>query len=270
MSEPDSSQPNRSIERILSVPALAAALRRSDDPGLAATAQTFFANTLVPMYKIDDRLADAPADEEAAAVAKVVSDVSERLRRMGTAYGEWETFDGSAYFDLLPEQYEWLITTTERVSTVNVNFYVDLLIPSFRSATVHWLEHFVPAYHLVHLNSLTEDAAEFAAFFESAQPKMVAHWERLLVVVQKAREILGDDIGWMATNGGQEERFLHRDAWQQPIAEHLDSALTPSLQIIPTLIRSFEFTLPAHRQSGRLQRLRRNRERARRDEQRAV
>lgn len=275
MCEPDSPQPNNSSERILSVPGLAAALRHTASSRKPAPT-LFSARSLVPMYRLNERLAEQDTSDEAAAVATVVSDVSERLRRMGAAYGEWERFDGSAYFDLMPAQYEWLVQVAERVNTVNIIFYMDLLMPSFRAAETYWRNDFSPAYLAAHPSGAAQGADQdadqgvdaFATFFETVQPQMVARWQRLQTVVQLTRDLLIDDIGWMATNGGQEERFQHRAAWQQPAADNLDAALRPSLQTIPTLVRSFEFMLPAHRQSGRQQRLRRNRERARRDEQR--
>lgn len=260
---------------ILSLPSLAAALRETDSSLLDASSSTSFAaKPLVPMYKIGHGSVTGSVAEEAAAAATVVTNISERLRRMGAAYGEWDTFDGPAYFDLLLEQYEWLVKLVEQAHTVNVVFFVDLLLPSFRSAELFWREQFYPAYQAVHsadarLAKNGSDSAAFTHFFETVQPEMVTQWTRLVEVAQQARTLLVDDIGYLATNGSQEERLRHRSSWQRSAAANLDSSIEPALQSIPTLTLSFEFMLPAHRQPERLQRLRRNRALARRSEQRA-
>src|SRR4029079_18100240 len=83
---------------------------------------------LVPMYQVPDG-ADG---EEAVAAAHVVSAISERLRRLATAYAEWDTFDAPAYFDLSEAHSADMVRLVERVSTVHVVFFADLLLPSFQ------------------------------------------------------------------------------------------------------------------------------------------
>jgi len=266
--EPDLPQPHsvphkaHPQAKIRSIPSLAAALRETDKRPLQQTShQGFSADALVPMYAIRT----GNASEEAESVANFVTDLSERLRRMGAAYGEWKTFDSSAYFDLVPEQRDWLVEIVEQVSTVHVVFFVDLLLPSFRSAEAYWAERFYPAYQAVHAPDAQPaqtqaDSDDFIDFFETVQPEMVQRWLHLADVAQQARQILIDDVGYLATNGSQEERLQHSIAWQQNAAPNIDLALRPTVESIPTLTLSFEFTLPAHRQPKRLQRLRRNRE----------
>lgn len=278
MSESDSDHfVNVQSTRILSIPSLAAAVRGTDRALLCDTSSStsFAAKSLVPMYTVVNGSVNGTVAEEAAAAARVVTDISERLRRMGAAYGEWEMFDGPAYFDLLLYQYEWLVKIVERVHTVNVLFFADLLLPSFRAAESFWRDNFYPAYLAVHYADAQfaqngSDSATFTHFFETVQPEMVTHWTRLLDVADQARTLLVDDIGYLATNGSQEERLRHRSSWQHNAAANLDSSIEPALQSIPTLTLSFEFMLPAHRQPERLQRLRRNRELTRRSEQRAT
>lgn len=89
-------------------------------------------------------------DAEARAAAHLVSEVAERLRRLGDAYGEWNPFDASAYFDLTDAQTARLVHIEERVNTVHVAFFVDPLLPSFYKAESFWANHFFPAYHAAH------------------------------------------------------------------------------------------------------------------------
>lgn len=268
--EPDFNQPNFvQSAKIRSIPSLAAALRETDKRSLQQiSAQSFCAEELVPMYSISA----GSADKEAESVANLVSDISERLRRMGTAYGEWDLFDSSAYFDLLTDQCDWLVKVVERVSTVNIVFFVDLLLPSFRSAEAFWAERFYPAYHAIHSPNaqlaLTQAGSdEFADYFETVQPEMARQWLHLTDVAHQARHLLIDEVGYMATNGSQEERLQRSAAWQQNAATNIEPSLLPVLHAIPTLTLSFEFALPAHRQPERLQRLRRNRSSSLRAEQ---
>lgn len=266
--EPEKLEPEKSglvqIDRIRSIPSLAAALRETEKRSQPkVSTESFGAAALVPMYSVGA----GSASEEAASVAHVVTDISERLRRMGAAYGEWDTFDGSAYFDIETAQCEWLLKIVERVSTVYIVFCADLLLPSFRSAESFWAEKFYPAYHAIRstdsqLALRQADSGDFADFFETVQPEMTQRWRHAIDVANQARQLLIDDIGYMATNGSQEERLRHRLAWQQSAAPNLDVDLLPALQTIPSLTLSFEFMLPAHRQPERLQRLRRNRARA--------
>ena len=83
-------------------------------------------------------------NEEAQAAATIVGDVAERLRRLGTAYGEWKHFDAPAYFDIPQPQADLLLTVVERVSSVYVHFQMDLLLPSFGAAESYWANHCSP------------------------------------------------------------------------------------------------------------------------------
>lgn len=246
---------------ITSAPALAAALRVTDtieEP--APLEQTFAADSLVPMYQIDTDGADA----EAQSAAHVVSEIAERLRRLAAAYGEWTTFDAPAYFDLTAAQAARLVRISERVSTVYVIFFADLLLPAFRQAETFWADDFLPTYHITHPQHDVDTWAYAIYFQQHVQPKMVAYWHYLMDILQQTRSLLADDIGFLSTNCAPEERMRWRRAWERTPAAGLDMALQPALNNIPTLSLAFEFPLPTHRQSGRLRRLRRNRERRRR------
>lgn len=249
---------------ITSAPGLASAFRETDQRGfIQPTSLGNRPHDLVRMYHIDR----GDLETEAQSAARLVSEISERLRRLSIAYAEWSIFDAPAFFDLSTRQAARLIRISERVHTVYVVFFTDLLLPTFHAAESYWAERFVPAYHaaspahsmVATAKDLTLDPFD-SAFHEEVMPELVAHWSRLLAVIRQTREILASDIGFLTTNGSQDERARWRRVWQKMPAPGLDSALTPALADIPSLTLSIEFPLPAHRQSGRQRRLRRNRE----------
>lgn len=254
---------------------------------------------------LDPREGDAVA-EEAQAAATIVGEVAERLRRLGAAYGEWKHFDAPAYFDIPQPQADLLLTIAERVNSVYVHFQMDLLLPSFGAAESYWVNHFAPAYHAANIARLGQDEsidewemrplstheanggnrgkspngagstillnngtnAFVHDFFAEVQPTMLKRWQRLMAVLHAARRILADDIGYLTTNGGEDERSRYYRHWRRDPAPGLPAELCPALEDIPTLSLTFTFPLPVHRQSGRLRRLRANRERNRRGRRR--
>ncbi|HRW47548.1 MAG TPA: hypothetical protein P5333_08505, partial [Caldilinea sp.] len=116
---------------VVSVPALAAALRRCEQGNpIPPAGATLDAQQLVPMY----RLAPGTVADEAHAAAQLVNEVGERMRRLAGAYGEWRLFEAGPYFDLSPAQVALLIHLSERVSTVHAVFFVDPLLPAFQAA----------------------------------------------------------------------------------------------------------------------------------------
>jgi hypothetical protein len=232
------------MSTIRSAPALAVAWRqRYPDAMRVAVVDT---ENLVPMYRIDG--ANPPT--EAAAAARLASDVAERLRRLVSAYGEWSVFEPAPYFDLLPEQALQLVSIVERVTTVHVTFFVDLLLPSYKAAASYLAEMLSPA--------AAQDVPNVRW-----QQEMGNRWHSLLAVLDLARGRLADDAGYLALNGANEERNRWRAAWAQV-------AVTPGMpggsltfERVPTLTLSIDFPLPANRQPGRLRRLRRARARRR-------
>ena len=239
---------------VVSLPALAAALRQSDDHGFVpSTADTLLAQDLVQAYRVDSR-----PEQEASSAAQVVAQVLDRLQRLAGAYGEWQDFDPSAFFDLHPPQAEMLVQISERVSTVHVVFHADLLLPAFQEAERYWSRRFVPAYQAAapSLRSGTGDA--FAQTFGGEiQPGMVERWQRLVAVIQAARSILVDDLSFLVATGGESERYRWRRAWQMDAPAPLDPALLPDFDQLPTLTLALTFPLPTSRQPGRTRRLRR-------------
>lgn len=275
----------KEYEYITSAPALAAALRETDVAEIATPLEhDFAAASLVPMYQVEA----GSATDEAAHAAHMVSEIAERLRRLADAYEAWSSFDAPAYFDLSQAQTKRLVRVRERVSTVYVVFFADLLLPSFRRAEAFWATRFRPAYQAAYAGKRSADYADGAMHddappangrFEAAmdcevrflteiQPQMIDYWEQLVLVIQRTRRELLDDIGFLSTNGSHEERARWHHAWQERPAPGLVPVLRPPLQKVPTLSLSFEFPLPTHRQSGRLRRLRLHRERQRRDRRR--
>lgn len=210
---------------------------------------------LAPMYHIPAK----GAEEEATAAAHVVGEVAERLRRLTAAYGEWDHFDAPAYFDLSCEQTAALVKIVERVSTVHVVFFCDLLLPTFRTAASFWGERFAPAFV-----EMKQEPILAKQVYAELQPVMVERWEQLVEVIRAARTILADDVGFLAANGAYDERERWQRWWGESARPGLDAVLTPSLAQVPTLTLTLDFALPAHRQPGRLRRLRANRDRRRR------
>jgi hypothetical protein len=242
--------------KIQSVPGLAAALRQTANYTLPASTQARLeAVPLVPLYQVDS------GDEanEVSSATHVLATVTDKLRRLASAYGEWQFFDAPAFFDLYPEQVELLLHLHEGVTMVHVTFYADLLLPSFQRTEQYWAREFFPAYQAAHPFTQRTDlrSAYTAHFFEITQPKMVAYWQRTLSVVEAVRRELSQDIGFLAAAGGSEERDHWRQYWSTRSANGLDDALLTPLAQLPTLTLSTSFPLPAHRQPGRLRRLRR-------------
>lgn len=210
---------------------------------------------LAPMYHIPNK----EVAEEATAAAHVVSQIVERLRRLAAAYGEWDRFDAPAYFDLSCEQTAALVKIVERVSTVHVVFFCDLLLPTFRNAATFWSERFTPAFIEMHQEPILAEQV-----LCELQPVMVERWKRLVEVIRGARAILADDVGFLAANGAHDERERWQRWWAASARPGLDEVLTPPLAQVPTLTLTLDFALPAHRQPDRLRRLRANRDRRRR------
>lgn len=243
-------------EPIRSVPALAAALRQTDRYPLPDSAtQIFSIRPLAPAYQVQN----GTLEKEANTAVNTIAQVADRLRRLASAYGEWETFDASAYFDLWPEHAPRLVQVQERVSTVHVIFFADLLLPSFRRTEQYWAQEFFPAYQSARPFPATGDerSTYTSHFLEIEQPKMLAYWEKLRSVLAEVRRQLWDDIGFLAAAAGADEKANWREAWQGAGAQGLDERLLPALRQLSTLTLAVEFPLPAYRQPGRVRRLRR-------------
>ncbi|MFZ1752573.1 MAG: hypothetical protein WBO46_25755 [Caldilineaceae bacterium] len=241
---------------IRSLPGLAAGIRQTDRFALPVSVASLFEKSpLVPVYQIEE----GTVEREISAAAETIGVVADKLRRLVSAYGEWRTFDAPAYFDLYPEQTALLLHISERVSTVHVTFYADLLLPAFRRTERVWAEEFFPAYQAA--SPFTRPGKRSSVynehFAEMDQPKLLAYWERLWAVVNGTRQILSDDIGFLASSGGSDERNRWRASWPAHPAAGLDARLLPALDTVPTVTLTMIFPLPIHRQSGRLRRLRR-------------
>src|SRR5215213_5776659 len=82
---------------IASVPTLAAAIRTTNGYEPVVAGQMMRRDEpLVQMYHIHGN----SISQEAEMAASTVSGIAERLRRLASAYGEWDLFDAPAYFDL--------------------------------------------------------------------------------------------------------------------------------------------------------------------------
>lgn len=245
-----------SVTAVRSVPALAAKMRRIDRCALPASyTEIFTARSLSPAYLVQNQI----GAREVQTAVTTIAQVADKLRRMARAYGEWQEFDIPAFFDLWPEHAPCLVNLEERVSTVNVTFFADLLLPSFQRAEQYWAQEFFPAYQTARppLNASAESSSFTAHFLEFEQPKMRAYWEKLMAVMAETRRALWNDIDFLAATAGGEEKAYWQWAWRGPASPGLDGGLLPPLQQLPTLTLGVEFPLPASRQPGRVRRLRR-------------
>lgn len=255
-------QTSPTAQAITSAPELAAAIRATDHWQPHATWQRRLAtDPLVAIY----RVRGATVQEEAESAVYTIVHVMDRLRRLGAAYGEWAEFEAGAYFDLSYAQAARLVTVTERVATVHVIFYADVLLPSFQRVESFWSEAFRPMHRAMHTSLLSAPAMAratngAAAFFDESQPELAAQWQQLLATIERIRLLLQDDPDFWSMSGATEERWRWRQAWQAAPARGLASVLCPPLESVPTLTLAYDFPLPAHRQPGRLRRLRRQRE----------
>ncbi len=245
-----------------STPAFAAALRTMTPTHFMRCPLWETPTQLAPMYRVNGGNRNG---SEVDSAVHALSEVVDRIRRLNAAYGEWVHFDGPAYFDLSNAQAACLLRLSERVTTVHLTFYADLLLPSFQQLLAYWSETFVPAYEV-----RNQDVDTYQAFVNTVQPTLVEQWQQALSVITQTRRRLLADVSFLAINGGQEERARWRQWWDQRRAPGLDARLTPALGQLPTLTLSLDFPLPAHRQPHRLRRLRRSRERRRMERRRRL
>ena len=215
------------------------------------------------MYRIDGRSTDA----EIGGAVNVIHELTERMRRLAEAYGQWQTFDAGAYFDLTGGQAAMLLYLRERVATVHLRVAVDLLLPSVQSAVRFWGERYAPA--LINLRRAVAEGAPIEAqgdrLQRDLQTHMTACWAQATHVATEVRRALANDIAYLSMRGAEEERTRWQRYWRQGAALPTFEERLPQLARIPTLTLIFDFPLPPARQSGRLRRLRRNRHRARRN-----
>ena len=248
--------PPNAIAEVRSLPALAARMRRIDTcPLPSAYTDVFKARSLSPAYLVQNHL----GAREVQTAVSTIAQVADKLRRMARAYGEWQEFDVPAFFDLWPEHAPHLVHIEERVSTVNVTFFADLLLPSFQRTEQYWAREFFAAYQTARppLNASPDSSSFTAHFIDFEQPKMWAYWDKLLSVMSETRRELWNDIDFLAATGGGEEKAHWQWAWRSPAPPGLDRRLLPPLQQLPTLTLGVEFPLPASRQPGRVRLLRR-------------
>ena len=212
---------------------------------------------IAPMYQVKS----GDIQKEAQSANHVIRQVTDRLYRLGAAYGQWDAFDIEAYFDLSERQAERLITLTEQRNSVHVIFFADLLLPSYQAALAYFYDQWLPAYCTFwdQLYVQKPMGVVDSRFSNEVQPQMISHWQRVVAVTQQARNLLYDDMGFLTMSYSKEERARWKTYWSMSSTSGLAAALAPKLPDIPTLTLAFEFPLPTARQSGRQERLRRNR-----------
>jgi hypothetical protein len=200
------------------------------------------------------RVPGTALEAEVAATVHAVAHAAERLRRLPSAYGEWGHFDAAAYFDLSRVQTEQLVYVAERVTSVHVSFFADLLLPSFQQALALWAQS-APVWHG---EALTGERFEHVV--RGAAAGLGEAWQRALGVVQESRERLLADMSFLALNDAAGERWR----WsRQPVMLTAGRSALAEAEpaTAPTLTLSLDFPLPAWRQPERTRRLRRNRDR---------
>ena len=224
---------------LVSAPALAAALQqwRPHNP-LPPWDEALAQHTLAPMY----RLSASSIVDEIQSATRLVGEVTERLRRLARAYGEWRVFEPGPYFDLTPAQVALLTRVVERAATVHVVFFVDVLLPSFQAA-----------YQTAARMSLSVNAS--AEQHEMIYATLTGHWQRMLEIIDGTRTEMQHDISFLAFNGAAEEQARWAHVSPNTITGSTAPwALTPA-SALPTLTLAVDFPLPAFRQPGRKRRL---------------
>ncbi len=214
------------------------------------------------MYRIDG----ASLAAESAATVQVIAELTERIRRLAEAYGEWHEFDSDAYFDLTPAQTQSLLYLRERVSTVHVRVDVDVLLPTFQRAVRYWDECYAPTATSLRQAIMTGHPADAPGeqVQQAVHTCMADYWRQAQDVITDVRRVLVDDIGYLSMRGAGEEQARWQRRWQQEGAVGELDPIVPPLREIPTLTLVFDFPLPPARQPGRLRRLHRHRRRQQR------
>lgn len=236
-----------------SLPALGWALRslRTETAGVEAALESL--RRPVQVYRIQGG-AGSSVDAEAESAAHAVRHAIDRLHRLAAAYGEWKDFDPAAYFDLTQTQAGLLVQASERVTAVHITFHADLLLPSFRQAVELWALVFVPGWQ-----HRQESGETHEMLFGQAQPRLAEQVQRAQAVIEHTRRRLLGEIGYLAANGANEER------WRWTLPANPPPGLAPALLLdahsVPTLTLTADFPLPLARQPGRQRRLRRHRAR---------
>lgn len=224
--------------------------------------QTLFAHDEpVAMYEVNG----SDVEQEANSALQSLEEIADRLSRLRLAYGEWKEFDAGAYFDLTHAQTNRLVRVSERVSTVHVTFYADLLLPSFHAVESCWYDVYCPTYWRMidGLRTGSTPAEAVDRYSEDAQPEMIERWHKLSSVVQQTRTEAIKERDYLIAYLSLEETARWAREWRKRPVRSIADELLPSLQSLSTLTLATEFPLPAGRQPGRLRRLRTNRERGR-------
>lgn len=238
-----------------SLPAFACAFRVAALPAVAARDALASLQALAQVYRVPDDPSEAGATGAAHAIAHAV----DRLQRLPQAYGEWGYFDAAAYFDLARAQTEHLVRVTERATSVHVTFFADLLLPSFRRALGAW------AHGDWHGIEGAVSGEQFEHWATTERVRLTEDWREAVAMALAVRALLLSNIGFLATNDGNEERWR----WTREAAQRTaNGAGLPGTQWMeadpasaPTLTLTVDFPLPAWRQPDRTRRLRRNRDR---------
>ncbi len=209
---------------------------------------------LAPAYRISAR---QEQNRRVRSLARMMTVLTDRMSRLPSAWNEWEDFDPGAFFDLYPEQAEVLVDIRETRHWVRVIFFADVLVPAFREAEVHWMEHVVPALHVAqpvllgqgqqHLDPASETWADLVAY--ELAPEMEEHLYRAAHEIQSVRELLYDwgDVTFLATAAGGREhkRVIHSGNG------HMTPRMKERLHLIPTLTLELTFSPNASAQTAK-------------------
>lgn len=230
-----------------SLPALAAGVLRSDRAWhVRSAARQLTEVPLVPAYHVDEVLS---TQEQPARTAQVILELTQKLKRLEAAYGSWPVFDPGPYFDLYPEHLAALCWVEELAHTVRVRIYADLLVPAFRHAERHWVESFLPAYHV------GQDAGQGSVFREhlhgEAIPGMAHLLSRAEMVIKSTLALLSEDLSVLSSLGALEERIQQRPPPGSSLAPGLPRELQRLPREMPTLTLDVLFPRPQEPWPGR-------------------
>ncbi len=195
---------------------------------------------LAPIYRL--RLTDTLPQRQRK-LRQLMVFLHQRFIRLQEAWPAWDEFDVGAYFDLYPDQATALCETRVHNGKLQVVFFVDMLMPSFRRALHYWQTVVVPAYKQVEPSlagpvsrptSLQQVLG--TAFDNDIMPEFDAlYLEAHTAMLQSIRPLAqSGDVHFLAHSAACLERLrvakAYRKAGPNQIATKLDQVPTLTLE----------------------------------------
>ncbi len=195
---------------------------------------------LAPIY----RLAQVGDRRRKQKLQQLLAFLNDRFSRIETAWPAWQRFDSAAYFDLYPDQEEYLCAVRARQDKVQVVFFTDLLVPEFHSAVHYWQTVVMPAYRQlkpIFANGIAAPGPENSAlgyeFNSYILPELDNLCNKAQTAIRSGVDFLrqNGDIRFLANNAACLERLrvarkFTGSAIQPDLIERLDSIATLTVE----------------------------------------